>query len=313
MILLFFSFISPVDGEQEIKPVKDKYIITKNTALYDGFESTDTLQIDLIDLRNNIESNSESGIKDLEIIISDFIPTSKGRLSNADNILQSQNIILGKVNNENNGLETKTEKGKETQFIKLKSDLTQFTITTNSTEKDTVTYSGKIYLKNESISIPIDVDIVMEHDPFELIIFNFIGVGMGIGVAIVITRNKCNEQLKKIGINVEFNNSKGPWIMVVLTTIVGVPSSLLVNNLFIGSVMWDAVISLGIGFLILVSLLKEKEDAAINDNLKIEFELPNNNQEIDKKKVLEVKLNESHPLKGWFEVGEDQRISIRKE
>ena len=271
IILFLIMFIPPIDGEQKIKPVKDKYVITKNSASLDLLGSTDTIQIDLIDLRNDAELKSESSVKNLEIIISDFIPTSKGRLSDANNILPSQNIILGKVNNENNGFEMKTEDNDEKiQFIELKKDLTQFTITTNTTEKDAVTYSGKIYLKNGSTFVPINVDVVIKHDPLELIIFNFIGIGAGIVIAIALTRERCNSATSKLGINVEFNNSKGPWILVVLTTIIGIPSSLLVNNLFIGNMLFDSIIALGIGFMILVSLLKEKEGPS--KDLKIEFQ-----------------------------------------
>ncbi len=311
LLLVLTLFIPPVDGEQKIKPIKDKYIVTKNAAFLDSFGSTDTIQIDLIDLRNSTELKSESSVKDLKIIISDFVPTSKGRLSNADDILQSQSIILEKVINENNGIEIKTEEGKEIQFIKLKSNLTQFTVTTNTTEKDTVTYSGKIYLKNESTFVPIDVDVVIKHDPLELVFFNFIGIGTGIISAVGITKGWCGKcKYNFFGVIVEFNNSKGPWILVVVTTIVGIPSSLLVNNLFIGSVMFDIGIALGLGFLILVSLLKEKEDPS--DDLKIELKLPKNNQRIDRNDILEEELNKNHLLKGWFGVCEDEKIEIEK-
>ena len=303
-------FIPSADGEQKIKPIKDKYTITKNAVWILQMETTDTIQIDLIDLQNSVES--ELGAKNLDIIISDFIPTSKGRLSNANDILSSQNIILQKVKNANNGLETRTEEeGKEIQFIQLKDNLTQFTITTNTTEKDTITYSGKIYLKNESVSIPIDVDVVIKHNPLELIIFNFIGIAMGIGSAITMTRERCSTMIRKFGVNVEFNNSKGPWILVVLTTIVGIPSSLLVNNLFIGNVGWDVIIALGIGFLILVGLLKERKNN-FNDNLKIEFELPNTIKLEDKKDKLESVLNENYSIRGWFDICKDELIKIQK-
>jgi len=256
IVLIFILFIPQAEGEQQIIPIKDKYTITKNAAWF--WESTETIQIDLIDLRSDIELQKG---KSLDIIISDFIPTSKGRLSNANDILSGRNIILSEIENHPNVLGERIKETKSIPIINLEENLTKFSITTDTIEKDTATYSGKIYLKNESISVPIDVDIVIKHHPLELIIFNFIGITLGIVSAIVITKGWCSKWNKDFfGAHVEFNNSKGPWMLVVLTTIIGIPSSLLVNNLFIGSVGWDIAIALGIGFLILVSLLKEKEN-----------------------------------------------------
>jgi len=254
-ILFIFVILTPaVNADSPITPIQEKYKIIKNVGWAPWFhDSINTVEITLIDSRNSTQF--EKGSKTLEVMIPNFVATSKGKVSSANDILSSDDLKIKSIQGFENTISTETRNGKSVTIIHLSENMTRFAIDIDTKEKDTVTYSGKILLKNESTLVLLDVDIVIQHNVGELLAASLTGIIVGIMVTWII--------IKSYKDTWEFSSSK-PMTFTVITTLVGVPSTVFVNTLFIGNTFYDILIAVSVGMLIIAGLLKKKETTSKN-------------------------------------------------
>ncbi len=254
LILSIVIFIPHVNAESPITPINEKYTIVKNIGL--GSWITDyssAIEINLSDSRNNTAYSkaNESGDNTLVVHISDFVATSKGKMSSADNTLSSDSISVLPIKSQ---METIEEKNGDI-VVNLAGNLTKFKINVLTNEKDTVTYSGKILLKNESMFISIPVDIIIQHDTGELISFGIGGVILGIGIAYMLIGKPIDK--------FDFTDNK-PWVSTAIIAFLAIPVSVFANKEFIGNYWIDIAIAFSIGALVITKLLKCKDKPTAN-------------------------------------------------
>ena len=251
-LLLLVILIPFAHAEPFLKTMNDKYTITKNVGWAPWWDdSMQPIEITLVDSRNSTQQAKISE-STFDILIPNFMATSKGKVSAASNILPSDSIIVFPIDKNPQSILNGTLVNNEIKEITLSGNLTKFRIILDVDKTDTVTYSGKIYLKNESVLIPISLDIVIQHDNLELIMTTLSGIFVGIFASWVVikmdwTRFKSKRKFK-------FTDNK-PWISTGIITVIGVPAVVLTNTTFIGNSFIDVLIAFIAGLLVIPKLL----------------------------------------------------------
>lgn len=247
-VIFFFIVIIPyAQAESFLSPVNEKYTFVKNIGWATWWEDTvKTAEITIVDNRDN--EQYEKGVKNFDIIVPDFVAISKGKASFANDTMSHRLIEITSSDQYDN---TISEKADGTKVLNLSGNLTKFNVSIKSNEKDTVTYSGKIFLKNESVLVPIPIDIVIQHDVNELIVVNLIGIAIGIGIAVLIANVLWKDKFKL--------TTKSPWISTTLIVMIGIPSSVYVNTVFIGNNALDIVIAFAVGVIVFTKLIAPQD------------------------------------------------------
>ena len=238
--LLIVIAIPNIYADDAIKSVQEKYVITKYESWI--FHSIDVMQIELVNLNQTKVNNEQT--RTFEIMKTDFVATSSGKISSVAPYVSSENLQIFE------NLDNRTELTK----ITVPSS-TKFHVTTNIDETDTGTYSGKIYLLSKSQVIPIKIEIQIVHDFREIIIANIIGLGIATGLFYLCKSNKH----KFLG-NYEFNPGDNHPILIVITSMISIPATLLVSTMFVGIPVVDNIIAFGTGSIIVAKMIKKKKD-----------------------------------------------------
>ena len=262
-------------ADEYVKITQEKFTIIKYQSI---LPEIDSIKIELLNL-NATAINSENP-RVFKIIKSDFVASSIDRLSFADKMLPANQVSI--TNKDGNQLTDITVAGN-----------TEFYITTTTSETDTATYSGKIYLQNDLQTIPISIEIKIIHNFFEIIAWNLGSILVSTIIFLAFWNNPINYS------SYVFDSGDSHPILIVLTTIVTIPSVLLITSVLVGNPILDNLIAAGSGMVIIGKMMKKNPDGKTGLSFSITVNKELKDLEEQKAEIIN-KLNSNEKVSEWL-------------
>jgi len=263
-VLLVMGTLSFAYAETPVKTISENNTIIKNTGLLMDSSLVNTKIILLDTGQPSIEN------KTYDVEITNFVATSKGHASFAPNELKKD--VNVKVISTEEFAKNKSAISSITKMneITISNNIEEFYVVADLQNFDIATYSGKIMLKNTEDAVEIPIVIKVKHNLWELMLFALIGVMVGIIIAIWITRVKPDSlptgRIKNAIGKITWQSKpyfkiteNKPMISTALIAGVGFPSSIIVGKEFVGSILFDLVVAVAMGAIVVTKLLEKNE------------------------------------------------------